>query len=228
MSYGQWKISINETIKEFGYNPNNFTPGSTKPVKCVCETCGVVANKRFRESTAKHRCNPIIDNKKRCFKCKKTKPVEEFSKNRSSFDGYQKVCKECFSNYDSVKKGYRKQSLKIKTNLEDYLRRTTTKLQRRSELKNIECDLDNKFLYELYQKQQGKCYFSNIEIKHNEGCHQYDSISVERLIPHLGYTKDNIVLSSFAVNSFKGMMNEIEFKESLKKIIPNLINYSDR
>ena len=39
------------------------------------------------------------------------------------------------------------------------------------------------------------------------------------------YTMDNVVLCSFSVNSFKGMMTEAEFKKYIKNILPNLVDY---
>jgi hypothetical protein len=227
MAYGQWKVDVKATIEEFGYNPNELSYGSRKPVKCICEACGMVANKRFRESNAKHRCESIINGRKKCYKCKTFKPLEEFSKNKSTFDGYQKVCKDCFSNYDSVKKSYKKKQNKLKTDLKTYLRNKTSNLERKCKLKNLPFDLDKDYIYNLFLKQDGKCYFTGIDIKHNIGCHQYDSISIERLDPNGGYTKNNTVLSSFALNSFKGMMNESEFKNFLNLIIPNLVEYKN-
>lgn len=228
MSYGQWRIEKELTFKEFGYTGDELSKGSQKPVKCICDSCGIIANKRFRESNAKHICKSIIDGKKKCFKCKELKLVEEFSKNRSTFDGYQKCCKECFGNYESVKKNYNKKNKTLKTDLKVYLRNKTSGLERKCKTKNLEFDLSKEYLFELYEKQNGKCYFTDIEIKHNLGCHQYDSISVERLNPNLGYIKTNVVLSCFAINSFKGMMQEKEFKMFLGIIIPKLIEYKNK
>jgi len=227
MSYGQWVIQEKETTEEFGYVVSGLTYGSRKPVVCVCSDCGVRANKRFREAKRKHICKSIIDGEKRCFKCNQRKELSEFSKNRSTFDGYQKCCKECFSNYDSVKRGYKKKSKLLKTDLEVYLRNKTSGLKRKSERMGLEFDLPKTFLYETLLKQNHKCYYTDIEIKHNEGCHQFDSISVERLDPMLGYTKDNVVLASYTINSFKGIMNELEFKLYLDLIIPKLIEYKN-
>lgn len=228
MAYGQWKIDEELTFKEFGYHSNQLTFGSKKPVKCICEVCGVITNKRYRESNAKHICNSIINGKKKCFKCKSFKPTDEFSKNRSSKDGFSKLCKVCYSNYDSVKNGYKKNSNALKTNLEEYLKYKHNYFKRKSKLKNIDFDLDMHTLYELYQKQNGKCYYTGIEIIHNSGCFDYNSITVERLDSTKGYTKDNIVLAAFNINSFKGMMDENEFKIFLDKIIPNLIEYKNK
>jgi len=226
MAYGQWRVNENLTFDEFGYYSSELSSGSTKPVKCTCEECGVTANKRIRESNLRHVCKSIIDGKKKCFKCKTFKLVDEFSKNKSTFDGYSKVCKDCFSNYDSVKKGYKKKTNLIKTDIKSYFHYKTNFLKTKCKLKGLSFDLDVDFLYNLYVNQNGKCYYSGIDIIHNSGCSNFDSISVERLIPERGYTKDNVVLASFSLNSFKGMMNEVEFKKFLKQIIPNLLNYS--
>jgi hypothetical protein len=228
MSYGQWKVDEKATFEEFGYEIINLTYGSTKPVRCQCEACGISSIKRFRESNAKHICEPIIDGKKKCFKCKIFKPIEEFSKNRHTFDKYQKACKECFSNYECVQKGYKKKNDILKNDLKVYLRNVTSRIGRKSKDKNIPFDLEKEYLYNLFLAQNGKCYFTGLNMVHNIGCHQYDSISVDRLDAHKGYIKDNIVLSLFAINSFKGMMNESEFKKFLKNTIPQLIEYSNK
>ena len=227
MSYGKWVLNESLTFNEFGYNSSELSQGSNKPVKCVCSECGITANKIYRRSNTKHRCKSIIDGKKKCFKCKNVKVTDEFSKNRSTFDGFQKCCKECFSNYDSVKKGYEKKNIKYKTNLGTYFSTKTSKLKSKSNDKNMGFDLTTNFLLDLYEKQNRRCFFTNIEIKHNIGCHQHDSISVERLDPNKGYVEDNVVLACFAINSFKGMMNENEFKIFLNSVIPNLINYKN-
>ena len=66
MAYGQWKVDIETTIKEFGYHPNDLSYGSKKPVKCICEACGVITNKRFCESNRKHVCKSIINGENLC------------------------------------------------------------------------------------------------------------------------------------------------------------------
>jgi hypothetical protein len=227
MSYGQWKINEELTMKEFGYNSSELSKGSQKPVKCECLSCGIISNKRLIYSTSKHRCSPIIDGKKKCFKCKEFKLIDEFSKNKSNFDGYQKVCKECFSNYNCVKKGYNKKNINYKVSLEHYFNTKLSQIKKKCYIKNIPFNLEKGDLFEKYKLQNGKCYYTGIDIIHNSGCSQFNSISIERLSPESGYTNKNVVLCSFSINSFKGMMNEKEFKEFLEIVIPKLINYKN-
>jgi len=149
MAYGQWVVDEEATKLEFGYYSNELSKGSKKPVKCRCLECNIIANKRFRESSAKHKCESIINGEKKCFKCGSKKQVEEFSKNRSTFDGYQKVCKECFANYDSVKKNYKEKSNKLKSDLNTYLRNKTSGFERKCKLKNIDFNLTKDFIFEF-------------------------------------------------------------------------------
>jgi len=228
MSYGQWQIDEELTKKEFGYYSNELTFGSKKPVKCTCLSCGVTSNKSFNYSSSKHRCKSIINGEKKCFKCKERKKIDEFSKNKSNPDGFQKVCKVCFSNYNCVKKGYEKKAKNYKTSLEHYFNSKLPSIKKKCELKNIPFDLEKGDLLEKYKLQNGRCYYSNLEIEHNIGKLSYNSISIERLSPEKGYTKDNIVLCAFNINSFKWMMNEIEFKEYLEIVIPKLIEYKNK
>lgn len=227
MAYGQWKLDEKMTFDEFGYRSSELTRGSKKPVKCKCEACGVIANKRFRESSARHICNAIIDGKKKCYKCKTFKLVNEFAKNRNSPNGYSKLCKECYSNHDSVILSYKKRSSLIRTDIIAYFEYKTNYLKYKCALKNIPFGLDKSYLYNMYIAQNKKCHYSGIELFHNIGCSDYNSISVERLDPELGYIPGNIALVAFNINSFKGMMNESEFKEFLKKVLPNLTKYAE-
>jgi hypothetical protein len=92
--------------------------------------------------------------------------------------------------------------------------------------KDIQFDLEKNSLYEVYLKQNGKCYYTNIDIIHNEGYCKYNSISIDRKDPNKGYIKENIVLCCFCINSFKGDMNEKEFKTLLNTILPTLQKWS--
>jgi len=80
MAYGQWKIDEELTFKEFGYYSNMLSRGSKKPVKCICEACGIVTNKRLREASRKHICKSIIDDKKNVINVKKIKTFQSFRK----------------------------------------------------------------------------------------------------------------------------------------------------
>jgi hypothetical protein len=39
----------------------------------------------------------VLDMRKKCYRCKKTKSIEKFSRNKSRSDGYSSSCKKCHS-----------------------------------------------------------------------------------------------------------------------------------
>lgn len=228
MAYGQWKIDSEATIKEFGYNPNNLTKGSRKPVKCKCEICGIWSNKRLYDANRMHRCKSILNGEKKCCGCKKFLEVELFAKNRHTSDGYQDLCRECFSKHPSVMKANKIKNKKMKVDINFYFQYTINRLRKKSFIKNIPFKLIKEDLINKLKEQKNKCYYTGIKIKRNPGVFEYNSISIDRKDPLKGYTKDNVVLCCFAINSFKGMMNENEFKNFIKKINPQLLQWANQ
>lgn len=226
MPYGNWRILVEETFKEYGYYPDSLTNGSHKPIKVECEMCGLKTIRAKRFLGRYHRCPSIIGGKKRCFKCKRWLELTEFSKNRHTFDGFQKVCKSCFASYKCVVDGYNKKSALIKTDIETYFKYKCHNTKSRIKHKNLDFDIDGEFLLSLYRSQGKKCYYSGVPIYHNTGLYNFNSISIERLNPDKGYTRDNVVLCAFGMNSFKGSMTEQEFKKILRQVIPSLSRYA--
>lgn len=54
---------------------------------------------------------------------------------------------------------------------------------------------------------------------HGQGVQQYNSMSIDRLIPNLGYIKNNIVLCMYIANTSKGSKTEVEFYDFCTKIL---------
>jgi len=59
-------------------------------------------------------------------------------------------------------------------------------------------DIDLPYLEEIWDKQDGKCYYSNIPMKFNKNEWK---VSLERLDPRKGYIKDNVVLCCLEFNT---------------------------
>lgn len=95
----------------------------------------------------------------------------------------------------------------------------TSDIKKRCLDKNINYNLTQNFLYELYEKQQGLCYYTNIPMKLTtdnfklKGQADIDVLSVDKVIPEKGYIKDNIVLCCSGINKLKGnsSLEEVEF-----------------
>jgi hypothetical protein len=225
MPYGKCDVLKEKTI-ELGTDIESLTKGSRQKIAIKCQDCLVEIIREYKGYKGIHKCRTIIDGRKKCFKCNLKKEIDEFAKNRASHDGYAKLCKECYSNYGSVKSWYKKKSLKIKKDIKEYFKHKTLNLKSRCKGLGVKFDLDNNTLYDLYIQQDKKCYYSGIEIIHGSGTFFYNSISIDKKDPSGGYTKNNIVLCCFCVNSFKGEKNEEEFKQMLKEMLPNLQEFA--
>lgn len=83
--------------------------------------------------------------------------------------------------------------------------------------KNI---IDLKFIEELLIKQNNKCYWFNIDLDIDsiEGSRNPAKLTIDRLDCSKGYSKDNVVLTSYAANCGRGDCSI----ENWNKIIKNI------
>ena len=84
----------------------------------------------------------------------------------------------------------------------------------RSRSKNLESDIDYIFLMELFDKQDGKCYYTGLKLSTEKGKKSHDTMSLDRIDSSIGYMKDNVVFCINAINMMKShhsveVVNEI-------------------
>ena len=87
----------------------------------------------------------------------------------------------------------------------------------RSNRKNKKFDLSAEYLEELYEQQEGKCYYSGRYMT-TDDIGNMDTVSIDRIDSSLGYTKDNIVLCCWAVNEMKKALSYENFINIIKDI----------
>ena len=81
-------------------------------------------------------------------------------------------------------------------------------------------NIDENYLKLLYEKQNGKCYWSEMVLSiNNVGLGELDTISIDRLDCTVGYIQGNIVLCSKFMNLGRGNYPADKFKEFLKTIL---------
>jgi hypothetical protein len=152
------------------------------------------------------------------------------------------VCKECYSeragviNYKYKPVNRRIASRVDNSNIwstkqngiEHFLEQRQNTLKHRHKKKPMdEYNLPSGHLYELYKKQNGKCYYTNVPLKCTQKSLTPYSISVDKLTPKKGYTVGNVVLCIHSINSMKLDMDELEFKQFLSTVRPGLQNFVD-
>lgn len=149
-----------------------------------------------------------------CNKCKKYKSFECFNKDKSTLNGDRDgLCREC-------RKCQRERYYYERNRLTDNNKALIYKLkqalkgtQRRSKVKNCYTDLTYEYLRYLWDKQNGKCALTGIDMTYTfyEG-RINTNLSVDRIDSTKGYTKDNVQLVCMAVNQMK---NDLTYEELL-------------
>lgn len=86
-------------------------------------------------------------------------------------------------------------------------------IKARCKRKNIPCEVDVKYLWELYQKQNGQCVLSgwDIKLKYSNRTGEQQTASLDRIDSSKGYTKDNVQWVHNDINKAKNKFDQDEF-----------------
>lgn len=138
----------------------------------------------------------VIRKCKECSKCKIIKPLTEFGNKISSSTGIRNDCNSCVNSYNVE---YRNTFDGFFVNLLNDARKSSRKRKRKGKIEKAVFDINYDFLISLWEKQQGKCFYSSIsmECKSNSNW----KCSIERLNPDKGYIKTNVALVCHEFNN---------------------------
>jgi hypothetical protein len=147
-----------------------------------------------------------------CYNCKQNKKIEDFVKKTKNKSGYSYLCKLC----KSTQKKQLAQRKKPK--IPDWVIRLRKNISKRKKRYGEEI-ISSDYLISLYNKQNGKCYYSGIDLDVNESkMKTLKQISLDRLDSALGYIIDNVVLCCYGLNLCKSDFELEEFELFLKEI----------
>jgi hypothetical protein len=205
--------------------------GIIKPnlkIICECSGCGKIIERLGKYLKDKHRCSCMsIDGlEKRCAICKNWKTLDKYTNNKKEKSGVSRICKVCWKlkKYSKTQPEKRKNRLKLcleNNDMSYYINMRLKHIKGNSKKKNIVVDIDESYLLDLWNSQQGKCYYSNLPMKDEiklEGHAAWDAPSVDRLEPTKGYVIGNVVWCLNSINSFKSNLDEASFKKLVKSI----------
>lgn len=141
---------------------------------------------------------------KQCSKCKQQLPITSFHKNGI---GYRSECKPCRSKSRSV------------------INRIVDGARHRAKTKNLPFDIDYNFIKELNYRQKGLCALTGVTLNWTPGggnsiqrsC-PIDRASLDKKIPTLGYTRDNVQLVTDFANRMKSMYSQDELIAFCKRV----------
>lgn len=197
-------------------------------VSCqVCTTSVQVSPSRLAKNKT-HTCSrecasKIASTKAAIFKvceiCNSTFRV----KKRLLKDRAYKVCSsECRSIlYSRTRKGNANPNSSKLTDLQKFFHDRAVSCNRRGSSKGLSSNITYTDLEELYHTQNGKCYYSNVTLTF-KGKQDPDYLSVDRIDPLKGYTKDNVVLCAIACNFLKSNYKFISLYPLLKGLFTTM------
>lgn len=155
--------------------------------------------------------------KKICKKCKKLLNINEFYVNKKLKDGHFNMCINCVrtrqNQYCNTENGFITNLFKAIKNREgEFVKNNNleTKSQKRR------CYVTREEFFQLWEDHKLKygytCALTGMKIifKRDSNRNQYKSvgISVDRLDPEIGYTKENIIFVAGKVNSLKNAVTK--------------------
>lgn len=157
---------------------------------------------------------------RRCASCNEIKSLSDFSSKGKARPGHRKdsSCKTC---KNIRNRAYR---LKVKEDIETYAPTLVAQLRYRSKVLGVDFDIDGEHLIAQWYKQAGLCYYTQAPLELStqvtiQHCPAREFPSVDRLIPHLGYVRDNIVWTSWVINRMKNDLTYDEFVNFCQMVI---------
>lgn len=202
---------------------------SGSSVLCIfkCLNCSAMFKKPYKNRNQMHRCSSFKEEfgkkLKWCFKCSTWLELNFFQKATHVYGGFSKTCRDCREIYMNKAEKVRKK--KHRTFYEMTGELTNRKLHSilnlakgRANKQNLAFDLDIAYLRDIWKKQEGKCFYSGLEMIWNKEKVGFSSPSLDKLNPRDGYTKGNVVFCLFAVNSFKQELTSTAFLTLVKGI----------
>ena len=153
---------------------------------------------------------------KTCTKCKKQKQLKQFNKLKTSFDGYEYACKSCrniqVKNWHSTEKGYIRtlySTMKKRINSERFIN-SSEEIKKKHTLYLTMEEFED--LWKQHKEKYGlRCSLTKVKMTHSpskENMSTSNNISVDRLNPNIGYTKENIIFVSANVNHKKNAVTK--------------------
>jgi len=144
-----------------------------------------------------------------CSSCRKTKPLNEFGRQKDRQDGRRSHCKLCIRDYNKTKAKSRgnwwKKSNETLLGKFQYFRQSS----RRRKLKwNLS--------FEDFSKIPQVCYYTGLPLtlKRNND----HTLSLDRINSRVGYTKNNVVFCCSAVNYMKSDLTLKDFISFCRKV----------
>ncbi len=144
-----------------------------------------------------------------CTICLIEKPLDAFLKDKSAKGGYRNQCKACLrlrnkEVWDKRKEGYNKAMRKFRLTWKGVTQTSLTAAKGRSNKTGIPFDLTLDYLRLLAEQQEYKCALTGKPMIPKGG---WDTPSLDKIDPNLGYVKGNVQWVTKRANTFKSNLS---------------------
>jgi hypothetical protein len=116
-----------------------------------------------------------------------------------------------------------KQSMRVIDTLDKKIGLIFSSAQSRAKVKNIDFSLTKHDILSLWNKQQGKCFYTYENMTHDTGSNSM--VSIDRLDSSKGYSIGNVCLTIWEVNRMKNNIDFDRFITICRNITSNLARY---
>lgn len=214
-------VTIDEkcTLTAFNYYSTELSHGSNRPVIVHCIFCQLNFERPFRSATNKHRCKRVVGDRAYCKSCKNWKPASEFGPRKNKILLREK-CSVCHTTFNTKDRRAKRLKIRQTNNHVEYIKYRLPTMQAQAKQRGLEWNLTKEYLIGLWDNQNGKCHYSNIQMNNASvvTLAEWTSPSLDRIDPNKGYVKDNVVWCIWGVNSFKASLLLNEFQTNIKQI----------
>lgn len=167
---------------------------------------------------------------KYCPGCDRFKDSDEFGSDRSTPDGKCSSCKTCHNERArQYNKTHRLERRALTTKQQRVDRRWMNLARhaaRRSRVNGVECDIDGEHVLEVFNSQNGLCYWLGVLMKPPIDPYKPAQPSIDRLDDSKGYVRGNIVISCRAANLGRGLTDQRVFRYFCEAITSSAMSKS--
>jgi len=197
-----WKCEIEKELDDF-YKDSRQKDGKQK----ACKECQKKRNIEYNKSHQQYF---------------KLKGKEKYQQDKDSDPEFNK------KRYQSKKQNFLDRRRRYSASIQGKLKQLLSSARGRAKAKQADFDIDIEFMYELFNKNNGRCALTNIEFTYTAGTgeganrnyHPFNP-SLDKIDPNGSYTRDNVrivlVAVNIALNAFGEDVLEKISTEFLKK-----------
>jgi len=139
----------------------------------------------------------VSNNEARCTKCTSVKPLSEFTVNRNGkpHSYHLSYCFTCRASQARTA---------VNRNIGTYFKYLVSRLKQKCTQRNMYFDLRPEDVTEMWFEQEGKCFYTDTPMVASLGTgYNKARCSIDKVIPALGYKKENVVLCTQRANMVK-------------------------